>query len=276
VDPTEPQPQERLRPDSILHLRGGEAEVRPDLLTVEEPLEIRVGGQPVAVLMRTPRDDFDLVAGFLYTEGLIRRPQELGGLSYCPAARPPNLENVVEAHLAAGVVFDAERFRRNFYATSSCGICGKASIETIQAQAPPLGPGPEVRREVLYELDARLRRAQAVFAQTGSLHAAALFDPEGELLVLREDVGRHNAVDKVVGAYVRAGQGLPPSLLMVSGRASFEIVQKALMAGIGLVAAVSAPSTLAVDLARQSNMTLVGFLRGRSANVYSGGQRLVA
>jgi FdhD protein len=252
-------------------------EVREDLLTVEEPLEIRISGQALAVLMRTPREDFDLVAGFLYTEGMIRRPQDLGALSYCPTAQPPNLENVVEAQLSAGVEFDLERFRRNFYATSSCGICGKASIEATRSQAPALGGTFRLRREVLYGLDEKLRQAQAVFARTGSLHAAALFDPEGELLVLREDVGRHNAVDKVVGVFVRAGRSLPDrALLMVSGRASFEIVQKALMAGIALVAAVSAPSTLAVDLARESGMTLVGFLRGQGANVYAGAERVVS
>lgn len=270
------QPQERLRAQSILRLEGAQAEAREDLLTVEEPLEIRIGGQPVAVLMRTPREDFDLVAGFLLTEGMIRRPQELGALSYCSTAQPPNLENVVEVRLSAGVAFDLERFRRNFYASSSCGICGKASIEAIRAKAPVLVADFHLRREVLYTLDEKLRRAQAVFAHTGSLHAAALFDPEGELLVLREDVGRHNAVDKVVGSFIRAGRPLPEGLLMVSGRTSFEIIQKALMAGIGVVAAVSAPSTLAVDLARESGMTLVGFLRGQGANVYSGAERLIA
>lgn len=263
-----------IRSQTILRLDGSLAERREDLLTVEEPLEVRVAGEAVAVLMRTPGEDFDLVAGFLFTEGIIRRPEELGALSYCPSAQAPNLENVVEARLARGVPFDLERFRRSFYATSSCGICGKASIEAIRTQAPPLHHAFRVKPEVLFGLDQQLRRAQAVFARTGSLHAAALFDPEGRLLVLREDVGRHNAVDKVVGRYVRAAQAPPPGILMVSGRASFEIVQKALMAGIALIAAVSAPSTLAVDLARESGMTLVGFLRGERANVYSGEHRL--
>lgn len=277
MEETAAQPQERLRPQSILRLQGTRAEVCEDLLTVEEPLEIRIGGQAVAVLMRTPREDFDLVAGFLYTEGMIRRPQDLGALSYCSTAQPPNLENVVEVRLSEGVAFDLERFRRNLYASSSCGICGKASIEAIRAEAPVLVGDFRLRREMLYTLDEKLRRAQAVFARTGSLHAAALFDLEGELLVLREDVGRHNAVDKVVGTFIRAGIYLPDrALLMVSGRASFEIVQKALMAGIALVAAVSAPSTLAVELAQESGMTLVGFLRGQGANVYAGEERLIA
>lgn len=269
------QPQERLRAQSILRLEGAQAGVREDVLTVEEPLEIRIGGQAVAVLMRTPREDFDLVAGFLYTEGMIRRPQDLGALSYCSTAQPPNRQNVVEVRLSEGVAFDLKRFRRNFYASSSCGVCGKASIEAIRTEAPVLAGDFRLRRAVLYTLDEKLRRAQAVFARTGSLHAAALFDLEGELLVLREDVGRHNAVDKVVGSFIRAGRSLPDrGVLMVSGRASFEIIQKALMAGIAMVAAVSAPSTLAVDLARESGMTLVGFLRGQGANVYSGAERL--
>jgi len=265
----------RLRAQSVLRLQGVLGELREDALTVEEPLEIRIAGQALAVLMRTPGEDFDLAAGFLLTEGMIRRPEELGALSYCPDAQPPNLENVVEVQLSEGVGFDLERFRRNFYATSSCGICGKASIEAIRAQAPALAGDFRLRREVLYILNDKLRAAQALFARTGSLHAAGLFGLEGELLVLREDVGRHNAVDKVVGSFVRSGRPVPvPAVLMVSGRASFEIAQKALMAGIGIVAAVSAPSTLAVDLARESGMTLVGFLRGESANVYAGAERL--
>lgn len=265
----------RLRAQSVLRLQGALGEMRDDALTVEEPLEIRIAGQALAVLMRTPGEDFDLAAGFLLTEGVIRRPEELGTLSYCPNAQPPNLENVVEVQFAEGVGFDLERFRRNFYATSSCGICGKASIEAIRAQAPALAGDFRLRREVLYLLNGKLRSAQALFARTGSLHAAGLFSLEGELLVLREDVGRHNAVDKVVGSFVRSGRPVPvPAVLMVSGRASFEIAQKALMAGIGIVAAVSAPSTLAVDLARETGMTLVGFLRGESANVYAGAERL--
>lgn len=267
--------EERTARRPILRLHGEETLARADELTVEEPLEIRIEGTPIAVVMRTPREDFDLVAGFLCTEGLIRAPAELGALSYCAAAEPPNLENVVEVRLAEGVGFDVERFRRNFYASSSCGICGKASIEAIRTQAPPLKGEFRVRRAVLYTLNDRLRAAQAVFDKTGSLHAAGLFDPEGNLLVLREDVGRHNAVDKVVGSFIRRDRKVPPhSILMVSGRASFEIAQKALMAGIPVVAAVSAPSTLAVDLAREAGMTLVGFLRGQGGNVYAGQERI--
>ena len=269
------QRQKRLVERRIVRYRENAGQVCDDVLTMEEPLEIRLEGEAIAVIMRTPRDDFDLVAGFLYTEGLIERPDDIGAVSYCATAEPPNLENVIEVRLAAGVSFDRERFKRNFYTSSSCGVCGKASIEAIQCLAPPLHADFEISLEVLYGLGDTLRQAQAVFEQTGSLHAAGLFNARGELLELREDVGRHNAVDKLVGIFVRRNEPVPQeTLLMASGRTSFEIVQKALMAGIPVVAAVSAPSSLAVDLARQANMTLVGFLRGRGCNVYCGAGRI--
>jgi FdhD protein len=271
------QRQRRLLPQSIVRYQDHQEREREDKVTVEEPLEIRLNQEAIAVVMRTPRDDFDLAAGFLYTEGLIGAPGDIGTISYCSAAQPPNLENIVEVRLAAGVDFDRGQLKRNFYASSSCGVCGKASIEAIHTRAPPLEADFQVELEVLYGLDQKLRAAQAVFEQTGSLHAAALFDARGELLVLREDVGRHNAVDKVVGSFVLDNRALPAcSILMVSGRTSFEIVQKALVAGIPMVAAVSAPSSLAVDMAREAGMTLVGFLRGRGCNVYSGKKRIVA
>ena len=266
--------QSRLVERQIVCLDEGDARVRADALTVEEPLEIRLDGEAIAVVMRTPRDDFDLVAGFLFTEGIARRG-DIDAISYCPAAEPPNQQNVVEVRLAATAAYDKERLKRNFYASSSCGVCGKASIEAIRCQGPPLAADFQVRPEVLYSLDGRLRAAQAVFERTGSLHAAALFDLDGRLLVLREDVGRHNAVDKVVGSFLLRQQAVPrPAVLMVSGRTSFEIVQKAYAAGIAVVAAVSAPSSLAVDLAGQVGMTLIGFLRGRTCNVYAGAQRV--
>lgn len=269
------QRQERLTERRIVRYQEGEGQRCDDVLTMEEPLEIRIDGEAIAVIMRTPKDDFDLVAGFLYTEGLIERPDDIGAVSYCATAEPPNMENVIEVRLAEGVVFDRQRFKRNFYASSSCGVCGKASIEAIQCLAPVVDADFEVELDVLYGLGDTLRQAQAVFEQTGSLHAAGLFDAQGNLLGLREDVGRHNAVDKLVGMYVRRNEPLPQNaLLMVSGRTSFEIVQKAWMAGLALVAAVSAPSSLAVDLARQANMTLVGFLRGRGCNVYCGEERI--
>jgi FdhD protein len=273
--------QERAVQRRIGRWREADAHRRDDAVTVEEPLEIRLGQEAIAVTMRTPCDDFDLVAGFLLSEGIIASADQLGALSYCAAAVPPNEENVIEAHLTpdpdGGPAFDPARLKRNFYASSSCGVCGKASIEAIQNQAPVLRQDFVLRAEVLYGLDAKMRQAQAVFERTGSLHAAALFSLEGELLVLREDVGRHNAVDKVIGHYVRRGALPPvPAMLMVSGRVGFEIAQKALMAGIGAVAAVSAPASLAVDMADEAGMILVGFLRGRGFNVYAGGERIVA
>ena len=259
----------------IARLRGLASESAEDHLAVEEPLEVRLQGQPVAVIMRTPGHDFDLAAGFLVTEGILRSPQDIGAISYCKEARPPNLENVVEVILADGVPFDFERLRRNVYASSSCGICGKATIEAIHAHAPPLDADFTLSPDLLYALPDRLRAAQAVFDRTGGLHGAGLFSLDGDLIVLREDVGRHNAVDKVIG-HLLLRDRLPADrcVLMVSGRAGFEIVQKALVARIPVLAAVSAPSSLAVDLAAESNMTLVGFLRGDRLNVYAGGHRL--
>jgi FdhD protein len=260
---TTPSGQERVVERDIVKLTSNRGEAGTDVVTVEEPLEIQIHKEPIAVVMRTPK------------EGIIRSPGELGAVSYCETAEPPNRENVIEVRLADGASFDVEQLKRNFYASSSCGICGKASIDQIKTQAAPIEADFRIRSGMLYELSGRLRQSQAVFEQTGSLHAAGLFDAAGELLALREDVGRHNAVDKVVGSFVLRDKLLPKeSVLMVSGRTSFEIVQKALMAGIPFVAAVSAPSSLAVDLAREANMTLVGFLRGRGCNVYSGENRV--
>ena len=266
---------QRLASRPIMRLDGATGRQVDDSLTVEEPLEIRLHGEAIAVVMRTPKDDFDLVAGFLLTEGIVQRPADIGLISYCEQAQPPNLQNVIEVRLADGVEFDTERLKRNFYASSSCGICGKASIDHIIAQAPPIDTQFTVSTTLLYALDEELRTGQDVFAQTGSVHAAGLFDLEGGMLSSREDVGRHNAVDKVIGQLVRQDL-MPPEqcVLMLSGRASFEIMQKALVAGIPMVAAVSGPSSLAVDFAREANMTLVGFLRGKRCNVYAGYERI--
>ena len=267
--------QSQLVSRGIIRLREGASQVCQDSLTVEEPLEIRIGAQAIAVIMRTPRDDFDLAAGFLLTEGLIDSSRDLATISYCGTAAPPNLENIVEVRLAQGVEFDFAQLKRNFYASSSCGVCGKASIEAITRRVPALEADFQVEPEVLYGLDHKLRAAQTVFAQTGSLHAAGLFDECGELLALREDVGRHNAVDKLVGSFLIRNQPIPSrSILLVSGRVSFEIIQKAHSAGIPIVAAVSAPSSLAVDLAREGGMTLLGFLRGSGCNLYTGEHRI--
>jgi FdhD protein len=242
-------------------------------------LEIRVGGRPLTVTMRTPGHDFDLAAGFLVSEGVVSATDQVAGIRYCAGATDDgsNTYNVVDVVLAAGVPAPDASLERNFYTTSACGLCGKASLEAVRTTAhwtvadDPLRLTPEE----LAALPDRLRAAQRVFDTTGGLHAAGLFDAAGELICLREDVGRHNAVDKVIGHALR--EGLVPlrgMILMVSGRASFELVQKALMAGIPVLAAVSAPSSLAVDLAAENGLTLVGFLRGNSMNVYSGTERL--
>ena len=264
----------------VIRIGGGQVVRRPDTLVAEEPLEIRVGGQPLAVTMRTPGDDIDLVHGFLLTEGVIRGVADVQMARYCAGTDDDaqNTYNVLDVTLADGVPPPEPGVERNFYTTSSCGVCGKASIDAIRTRtAFPVADDPTVADPaVLGALPDTLRAAQRVFDRTGGLHAAGLFTPDGELRCLREDVGRHNAVDKAVGWAVRAGEvPLRGHLLLVSGRASFELTQKALMAGIPVLAAVSAPSTLAVDLAAEVGMTLVGFLRGGSMNVYSGSSRVV-
>ncbi|MFG1676240.1 formate dehydrogenase accessory sulfurtransferase FdhD [Micromonospora sp. NPDC049282] len=256
---------------------------RQDTLAVEEPLEIRVGPagpgrrRPLAVTMRTPGDDLDLAIGFLLTEGLIRSAEDVHTAQLCAGTDTPNTYNVVDVVLSPGVPQPATDPTRNFYTTSSCGVCGKASIESVRTRSrfavreDPL----EVTAELLAGLPDRLRTAQRAFDRTGGLHAAGLFSADGELLVLREDVGRHNAVDKVVGWAARADRlPLAGHVLLVSGRASFELTQKAWMAGVPLLAAVSAPSTLAAELAEEAGITLVGFLRGPTMNVYTGAQRV--
>jgi FdhD protein len=270
-----------------------------DVLVVEEPLEIRVasdaGEVQVAVIMRTPGEDFELAAGFLFDEGLLHSRDEIGEIRYCcddaPVAASPlgrfadgmaqvgGMEsyNIVTVHLRPGVRFDAARIQRNFYATSSCGVCGKASLEALALR----GCAPLARDEfcieagVISRLDAVLRSRQSLFTKTGGLHAAALFDSQGQLLTLHEDVGRHSALDKLIGKRFLDHQ-LPISrhLVMVSGRASFEIMQKALMARAPVVAAVGAPSSLAVELAQAFNMTLIGFVRGERFNIYAGAWRI--
>jgi FdhD protein len=254
----------------------GEPIRRPDTLAVEEPLEIRVGGRPLTVTMRTPGDDFDLVAGFLAAEGVIGGPHDLVSMRYCADTAE---QNVLDVALAEGVRPPGALVERAFQTTSACGVCGKQSIEALRASSPYELAGDTVRVDprVLAGLPDRLRAAQRVFERTGGLHAAGLFDASGELLAIREDVGRHNAVDKVVGWALRADL-LPLSgrILMVSGRASFELAQKAVQAGIPVLAAVSAPSSLAAQLAEEAHLTLVGFLRGESMNVYAGAGRIMA
>lgn len=263
----------------IVRIDGDRRAERIDTLAAEEPLEIRVDGRPLSVTMRTPGDDFDLVAGFLTTEGVTGGSGDVVAMRYCAGATDEgeNTYNVIDASLAVGVAAPSADLERNFYTTSSCGVCGKASIEAVRTVSRWAVDRDPVRidPDMLSGLPDALREGQAVFAKTGGLHAAGLFDSGGRLLCLREDVGRHNAVDKVIGWAARE-DALPlrGRILMVSGRASFELAQKALMAGIPVLAAVSAPSTLAVDLAEQAGLTLVGFLRGATMNVYAGAERV--
>ncbi|MFI0466177.1 formate dehydrogenase accessory sulfurtransferase FdhD [Saccharopolyspora sp. 5N102] len=263
----------------VLRIRDGVRSQRPDTLTAEEPMEIRVGGRPLTVTMRTPGHDFDLAVGFLVSEGVVDSADDVAAIRYCAGATSGggNTYNVVDVALAPGVAPPDASLERNFYTTSSCGLCGKASLEAVRTTTTwPLGEDSlRIEPSTLAVLPDRLREAQRVFDSTGGLHAAGLFTADGRLTCLREDVGRHNAVDKVVGDALRAGRlPLRDSVLMVSGRASFELVQKAVMAGIPALAAVSAPSSLAVDLAADAGLTLIGFLRGTSMNVYSGAERL--
>ncbi|MFV0434873.1 MAG: formate dehydrogenase accessory sulfurtransferase FdhD [Leucobacter sp.] len=256
---------------------------RRDVLAAEEPLEIRVLGKALTVTMRTPGHDFELAAGFLVSEGVIHHPNDYQRSTYCAGSEDEeglNTYNVLDVTLAPGVAPPDPSIERNFYTTSSCGVCGKASIDAVATTSKyrvdddPLRIDPSL----LASFPDRLRAGQEVFERTGGLHAAALFDgTTGEMLVLREDVGRHNAVDKVVG-WALLNHRLPARgcVLMVSGRASFELTQKALMAGIPMLSAVSAPSSLAAELAEESGLTLVGFLRGQSMVVYSRPDRLVA
>ncbi|MFF1274752.1 formate dehydrogenase accessory sulfurtransferase FdhD [Streptomyces marokkonensis] len=264
----------------VVRIRDGAVSSRPDTLVTEEPLEIRLNGRPLAITMRTPGDDFALAAGFLVSEGVLATAADLQTVVYCAGATADgaNTYNVVDVKTAPGVAVPDITLERNVYTTSSCGLCGKASLDAVRttarhaiADTPPL----RVEPGLLSGLPDRLRAAQRVFDRTGGLHAAALFDENGELLDVREDVGRHNAVDKLVGRALQSGH-LPLSrmILMVSGRASFELAQKAVMAGIPMLAAVSAPSSLAVDLAAETGLTLVGFLRGSSMNVYAGEDRI--
>lgn len=266
---------EAIREGRVLAVRGDQAAERADVLAVEEPLEIRLAGYSVSVTMRTPGDDLDLAAGFLLTEGIVRDPADVASMHHCPTDDPESAMNIVNVNPVDAAGVEPSRWQRSFFVTSSCGICGKASIETVRQETCAIASNLRVSASVLYRLDHELRRAQSVFERTGGLHAAGLFTAHGELAVLREDVGRHNAVDKVIGHAFRGGKvPLSDYLLLVSGRVSFEIVQKALMAGIPLVAAVSAPSSLAVDLARSGGMTLVGFLREGRFNVYSAPERV--
>jgi FdhD protein len=258
----------------VTEWEDGRPRVAQDALAAEEPLEIRVNGRPLTVTMRTPGHDLELATGFLLTEGIIEGAGQIAEIRM-RENETGTRSNVVEVELRE-CAFRPEELQRNFFAASSCGICGKASIEAIRRRGLSTpNPAFRVSAEMLYALPEKIRTGQAVFERTGGLHAAALFDAEGQLIVLREDIGRHNAVDKIVGWALSEGK-LPLSdcVLMVSGRGGFEIVQKAIGAGMPVVASVSAPSSLAVKLARELGLTLVGFLRGRRLVVYAGENRI--
>jgi len=254
---------------------------RPDVLAAEQPLELRVGGRALAVTMRTPGADVELAHGFLLSEGVIGAKSDVDTARYCDGtdAQGRNTYNVLDLTLAGHVMPPDVGVERNFYTTSSCGVCGKAALDAVKLKTrfPPARDSMVVAAEVLAGLPDALRQRQQVFASTGGLHGAGLFTAGGEPLAVREDVGRHNAVDKVLGwAVLQELIPLACTILLVSGRASFELVQKAAMAGIAMLAAVSAPSSLAVELAEEQGMTLVGFLRGGSMNIYTGEQRVGA
>ncbi|MBA3425931.1 MAG: formate dehydrogenase accessory sulfurtransferase FdhD [Rubrobacter sp.] len=266
----------------IRTVENGKARLKSDVLATEEPMEIRlVTGdktQTVAVTMRTPGADFELAAGFLYSEGIVGSAEDIRKISYCvdPDIDAEQQYNIVNVELRGGHEYDLRPLERHFYTTSACGVCGKASLEQLELRGcPVISPGPVVSVETITSLPDKLRETQNLFDSTGGLHAAALFSREGSLIALREDVGRHNATDKLVGWALLEGK-LPLSdhIVMVSGRSSFEILQKSLTAGAPIVCAISAPSSLAVDVAREFNMTLIGFLRGERFNVYAGEERI--
>ncbi|HST04208.1 MAG TPA: formate dehydrogenase accessory sulfurtransferase FdhD [Chloroflexia bacterium] len=260
---------------SVTRFVGHEAEVQGDLLPVEEPLQIRLAGEDVVVTMRTPGHDEELAAGFLFTEGIIAGKTHIESIVHCPddangGAPSPNVVNVTPTDRS---LLDPARWQRNMFASSSCGVCGKISIEQVRMGRlyHPMQEKLSVDLETLYSLPGKIRQAQTGFEQTGGLHAAALFTPDGHLLVLREDVGRHNAVDKVIGhALIEGLLPLDNHVLVVTSRASFEIVQKALAAGVRVMATISAPTSLAVEMAQEGGITLVAFLRDRRCNVYAG------
>ncbi|MGD9563365.1 MAG: formate dehydrogenase accessory sulfurtransferase FdhD [Pyrinomonadaceae bacterium] len=276
---------------------NGPAKGVNDTLAVEEPLEIRVGlsengrrtHKAISITMRTPGDDAELAAGFLFTEGIIKAPSQIAQITRCgrkngkalhPTGRDPgpNL-NTIRVDLHDEVAVDLQRLQRHFYTSSSCGVCGKSSIEALFSGAKRLADktGPKLASAVIHHLPAGLQASQNGYERTGGLHASALFSATGELEIVREDVGRHNALDKVIGARFLAGEtSLSDTVLLVSGRASFELVQKALMAGIPILAAVGAPSSLAVELAAEFGMTLVGFVRDGRFNIYCGSERIIS
>ncbi len=275
-----------VQPIEVIRVGAQSTESKPDLVVSEEPLEIRIGhGQEdkreqfsVSVTMRTPGNDEALCLGFLFTEGIINTMDEVTSVKYCEdLGRAEGMENLMRVELKPSVSISDEQFKRNFYTTSSCGVCGKASIDSIKVSCQPLSEEKiQVSKEVLFGLSESLRSSQDVFKHTGGLHASGLFDTQGTLIAHQEDVGRHNALDKLIGTgLIKDTLPFSEAVLVLSGRISFELVQKALRAGIQIIAAVGAPSSLAVSLAEEFGMTLVGFLKNDRFNVYSGKERVV-
>lgn len=271
---------------NIFKYTHGKLEPQPDLLAVEEPLEIQLNfidhdeivQKSLTVTMRTPGHDFELSLGFLFAEGVITSIDDVIRIRYCESIEKPEEKgNVVKVTLRPHVKVDVQRLERNFYTNSSCGVCGKASIKTLQTKGCPVLPlqGLQVNASTLLELPNRLRTQQAIFEHTGGLHAAALFTPEGTLMAMREDVGRHNALDKLIGSQLKVLDNLQQAMVLASGRLSFELVQKTITAQVPLIAAVGAPSSLAVQLAQTYNLTLVGFLRNGHFNIYSTPERIL-
>lgn len=257
----------------------------PDLVAIEEPLEIRLGIGPedkreqlnLSVTMRTPGHDKELALGFLFTEGIISSIMDVGSIEYCETVKPEEEGNVIRVELAPTIQIDEEKLSRHFYTSSSCGVCGKSSIEAIKVPIPPYGDSfIKIATSLVYKFPDLLRQAQQVFEHTGGLHACGLFDNSGKLLKLREDVGRHNAVDKLIGALlIEKSVPISGSILMLSGRISFELVQKAARRGIKFIAAIGAPSSLAIEMAKKHNITMVGFLKHSGFNIYSGSERII-
>ena len=272
---------------SVVKVNDSEIADTSDALAMEEPLEIRLEYGPagerkiknVSVTMRTPGNDAELAAGFLFTEGIVKNKEDIANIEPNFIACAENKENVIQVSLSEGVMPALQNTERNFYTTSSCGVCGKGSINAIRTVSAFSQTGDNsnsINSDLLHQLPQILRQHQAVFADTGGLHSSALFNIEGELLLVREDVGRHNALDKLIGAAINKNWlPLNKGILLLSGRASFELVQKAAMAGINIIAAVGAPSSLAVELAGEFNITLVGFLRNRRFNIYTAAHRIV-
>ena len=276
--------QNRVHPIQIQKVNSHSKEFKNDLLAVEEPLEIKLGFGPkenrqqksLAVTMRTPGNDQELAMGFTLTEGIIKSFRDVTYINYCKDQEGKTSDNIIRLELDSNVKIDWERMQRHFYTNSSCGICGKASIESLELlNVEPLDQDLTISREIIHSLEGKMRDAQLVFEHTGGLHAAAVFSADGELLLMREDVGRHNALDKLIGAATLKNMDLDQNIILLSGRVSFELVQKALMAKIPFIVAVGAPSSLAVETAKKFNITILGFARNSQFNLYAGEQRLI-